>query len=128
MQSVPHAGLRDHTILDDAPAPQTEQRQIAANRSAPLDDIYETVGCWLYRITFVVAPVWYVARLAKMPLAEYLTEATLSIMIILLLHSLAGYVLKHVHLVSDACFDRPAFLLRPHEAPPASNDVLHAEG
>jgi hypothetical protein len=113
MRTVPHAGLRDH-ILDDAPAQQIDQRPFAAKRPAPLDDIYETAGCWLYRITFVVGPAWYFARLMNMSSADYLTAAMLAIMTILLLHSFAGYVLKHIHLVSDACFDRPASLLRTH--------------
>jgi hypothetical protein len=118
MQTVPNAGPRDRTILSDAPDAQTEQHQIA-----PLDRVFETFARWLYRITFVVAPACYVARLMKMPLAAYLMEATALIVIVLLLHNLAGYFLTRMHLVSDACFHRPASLRRT----PVITEVQDAE-
>jgi hypothetical protein len=127
MQTVLNAGSRDRTIFDDAPKAQTEQ-QIAAERCAPRDAMFETAARWLYRITFVVAPACYVARLMKVPFAGYLMEATAFIVIALLLHTLAGYLLKRMHLVSDACFDRPASLRRRGEDPASSTDALSERG
>lgn len=85
---------------------QTNASQISG--AAQYDGLFETAARWLYRATFVVAPVCYVARLMKTPMAIYLMEATVALVVLLLVHSLVGFLLKRAHLVSEAAFNRPA--------------------
>jgi hypothetical protein len=80
----------------------------AARSAARLDGLYEAGARWLYRLTLVVGPAWYVARLAKSPLAAHLTEALVAVIAALLIHWLAGQFLKRAHLLSEASFERPA--------------------
>jgi hypothetical protein len=75
---------------------------------ARLDAFYEACARALYRLTLVVGPAWYVARLAKSPLAPHLAQALGVVIAALLVHWLTGHVLKRLHLLSQASFDRPA--------------------
>lgn len=85
---------------------QTNAKQISG--AAQFDGLFETAARWLYRATFVIAPACYVARLIKAPMAIYLMEATVALVVLLLVHSLVGFLLKRAHLVSEAAFNRPA--------------------
>jgi hypothetical protein len=80
----------------------------AARSTARIDALYEMCARWLYRLTLVVGPAWYVARLAKSPLAGHLTGALAVVIAALLVHWLAGHILKRVHLLSQTSFERPA--------------------
>ena len=101
----------------ESPAPAPGRSPVRT--TAPFDALYETLGGGLYRVTFVVGPAWYVARLAKLPLAAHLAEALVAVIAALLLHWLAGHLLKRLHLLSDASFERPAAW---HEDDAAADD------
>jgi uncharacterized membrane protein len=87
-------------------AMQTNASQISS--AAQFDGLFESAARWLYRATFVIAPACYIARLMKTPMAIYLMEATVALVVLLLVHSLVGFLLKRAHLVSEAAFNRPA--------------------